>query len=102
MCIRDSYISDSFFVGATSVEEFDPITAPTGDLTQDSFVTLDLNVSLLSLVNGWRVSLIATNLTDEQIFNFSGPPPFIPAGGDDLLVGFRRGRQFFVEAALNF
>ena len=96
------YISDSFLVGATSLEPFDAVTNPTGDLGQDSFATVDLNVSLLSLEHNWRLSLIATNLGDEQILNLSAPPPFLPAGGDDQLVGFRRGRQVFIEAAVNF
>lgn len=45
-----------FFVGAGF--EFDPVTNPTGALVQDSFTTLDLNISIFSPDESWRLSLI--------------------------------------------
>ncbi|MEM7016175.1 MAG: TonB-dependent receptor, partial [Pseudomonadota bacterium] len=57
---------DDYIVGGASGEPFDPVTNPLGDLVQDSFTTVDLNLSLFSPNESWRVSLIATNLTDEH------------------------------------
>ncbi|MEM1229670.1 MAG: TonB-dependent receptor, partial [Pseudomonadota bacterium] len=89
-----------YFVGAGL--EFDPVTNPSGALVQDSFTTVELNVSLFSEDESWRVSLIGRNLTDEQILVFAGPAPFRPPTGDDQLVGFSRGQQIFLEAAFRF
>ena len=91
---------DDYFVGAGF--EFDPVTNPTGALVQDSFTTLDLNISLYSTDERWRLSLIGKNLGDEQILTFAGPAPFRPPTGDDQLVGLARGEQVFVEFALRF
>jgi len=91
-----------YFVGGASPREFDPVTNPLGDLVQDAYTTIDLNVSLFAPDEAWRISLIARNLTDEQYFTFAGPAPFRPATGDDQLVGFGRGQQIFLEAALRF
>jgi len=91
---------DDFFVGAG--EEFNAVTNPTGALVQDSYTTLDLNISIYSPDESWRVSLIGKNLGDEQIFTFAGNAPFRPADGDDQLVGFARGEQIFLEAAFKF
>lgn len=94
-----AYKSD-YFVGAG--REFNAVTNPTGALVQDSFTTVDLNVSLFSPGEKWRVSLIGKNLGDEQILTFAGPAPFRPPTGDDQLVGIGRGQQIFVEAAFRF
>jgi len=91
---------DDYFVGVG--EEFDPITNPSGSLVQDSYVTIDLNVSLFSADNKWRLSFIGRNLSDEQFLTFAGPAPFRPGDGDDQLVGVSRGIQAFVEAAIRF
>ena len=91
---------DDFFVGTGL--EFDAVTNPTGALIQDSYVTLDLNVSLSAPNDRWRLSFIGRNLTDEQFLTFAGPAPFRPPGTDDQLVGIGRGAQFFVEAAVRF
>jgi iron complex outermembrane receptor protein len=40
----------------------------------DSMTSLDLNFSLIDIDNVWKVSLIATNVTDEVVTDFSGPP----------------------------
>ena len=91
---------DEYFVGAGFA--FDPVTNPTGALVQNSFTTLDLNISLYPPNESWRVSLIGKNLGDEQILTFAGPAPFRPPTGDDQLVGISRGEQIFVEAAFRF
>ena len=91
---------DDYFVGAG--EEFDPVTNPAGSLVQDSFTTFDLNVSVFSVDESWRVSLIGKNLGDEQFLTFAGNAPFRPPTGDDQLVGIGRGEQIFVEAAFRF
>ena len=91
---------DDFFVGVGS--EFDAVTNPTGALVQDSYVTVDLNVSLYSADESWRLSFIGRNLSDEQFLTFAGPAPFRPGDGDDQLVGVNRGIQGFIEAAIRF
>lgn len=96
------FISDSYIAGGSSRETFDPVTNPLGDVEQDSYTTVDLNISLVSLNADWRISLIGTNLTDKQLITGCGPAPFRPATGDDQQCNFRRGQQVFLEAALNF
>ncbi len=96
-----SYKGD-YFVGGSSVDPFDPVTNPLGDLVQESFRQVDVRVSLYMPGEKWQVSLIARNLTDEQYFTFAGPAPFRPATGDDQLVGLGRGRQIFAELSYNF
>jgi iron complex outermembrane receptor protein len=92
---------DDYITGAAP-DEFDSVTNPQGYLVQDSYTTVDLNISLLAADEKWRVSLIGANLTDEQFITFAGPAPFRPATGDDKLVGITRGKQVFVEFAMNF
>lgn len=94
--------TDDYIVGGASPDPFDPVTNPLGDLVQDSYTTVDLNISLSTPDDKWRLSLLGTNLTDEQYLTFAGPAPFRPATGDDQLVGITRGRQVFVEFAYNF
>lgn len=96
------FYSTSYIAGGSSRNTFDPVTNPLGDLKQGSYTTVDLNVSLLSLRNDWRVSFIARNLTDKQTITGGGPAPFRPPTGDDQQVNFNRGRQIFLEAAYNF
>ncbi len=96
------FYSASYIVGGSSRSTFDPVTNPFGDLKQGSYASVDLNVSLLSLRNDWRVSLIGRNLTNKQTLASAGPAPFRPAGGTDQQVNFNRGRQIFLEAAYNF
>ena len=96
------FFSDSYIAGGTTRETFDPVTNPLGDLEQDSYTTIDLNISLLSMDGSWRFSLIGTNLTDEQLITGCGPAPFRPPTGDDQQCNFRRGQQVFLEAAYNF
>lgn len=105
------YFSDSTIAGGATRNTFDPVTNPLGDIKQEAFTTIDLNVSLTSMDDKWRVSLISTNLTDEQIITGCGPAPFRPDDenpppgvlpGDDQQCNFRRGQQLFLEAAYNF
>ena len=93
---------DDYIVGGASRNTFDAVTNPTGDLVQDAYTTVDLNISLFPVDGPWRVSLIANNLTDEQFLAFAGPAPFRPPAGDDQLVGVSRGRQVFAELAWSF
>lgn len=89
-----------YYVGAGTA--FNRVTNPTGALVQDAYTTLDLNISLYSPNESWRVSLIGKNLGDEQYLTFAGPAPFRPPTGDDQLVGLGRGEQIFLEAAFRF
>ncbi len=91
-----------YIVGGGTLNEFDSETNPQGYLVQDSYTTIDIRVSLLTNDEKWRLSLIGTNLNDEQFLTFAGPAPFRPATGDDQLVGITRGRQIFVELGFNF
>ena len=93
---------DDYFVGGSSLEPFDAVTNPLGDLAQDSYTTVDANLSVYPADESWKISLIATNLTDEEYITFAGPAPFRPATGDDQLVFLNRGRQVFIEAAFKF
>lgn len=73
------------------------------DFRQDSFVTLDANISIGDPDGKWKLSLVGANLTDELFANTSGGRPFLEAGvGDDQVVTQNRGRQVFVEAAFKF
>lgn len=92
----------SYTVGGASVRNFDPVTNPLGDLLQEAYTQVDLNVSIYTNDEKWRFTLLARNLTDEQYLTFAGPAPFRPATGDDQLVGLGRGRQVFVELGYNF
>ncbi len=95
-------IKDEYIVGGGALNEFDAITNPTGYLVQDSYTTVDLNLTVFAPQDNWRLSLIGRNLTDEQYLTFAGPAPFRPATGDDQLVGVARGRQVFIELGFNF
>lgn len=85
--------SDSYITGQNTV---------TTDIVQDSFVTIDAGISVGDPDGKWRLSLVGTNLTDEQIITSAGPRPFLPAGGDDQTVTLNRGRQVSVEVAFKF
>ena len=93
--------TDDYFTSTSSREGFDPVTNPTGNLIQDSFVTIDAAVSVGDPDGKWTLSLIGNNLTDEIFANTSAPAPF-GAGSDDQLVTLNRGRQVFVELGFKF
>ncbi|MEM9287397.1 MAG: TonB-dependent receptor [Pseudomonadota bacterium] len=75
------------------------------DVEQDGFVTLDTAVSISNPDQGWRLSLVATNLTDKIWLNTTSDRPFRPtdpALGDDLISTQNRGRQVFIEARFDY
>ncbi len=81
------------------------------DFRQDSYVTLDGNISIGRPDGRWRLSLIGVNLTDEIFAVTSGGRPFLPPGGaagfgiprgDDAVVSTNRGRQVFVQTSFKF
>jgi len=72
------------------------------DLRQDSYVSIDGAISFGAEDGAWKFSLIGVNLTDEIWVNTSGGRPFLPPGGDDLVVTQNRGRQVFVEGKFRF
>ena len=71
-------------------------------VTQDSFATVDANISLGHPDGRWRVALVGTNLGDEQIITNSGNRPFLPPGGDDAVVTLNRGRQITLDVGFRF
>jgi iron complex outermembrane receptor protein len=72
------------------------------DFVQPSFVTLDTNVSIGHPDGNWKLSLVATNVTDEIYVITSGGRPFLPANGDDIVLTQNRGRQVFAEVSFRF
>ncbi len=84
--------SDSYFTDEST---------PT-DFRQDSYVTFDASVSVGDADGKWKLALVGTNLADEIWVNTSGGRPFLPVGGDDLVLTQNRGRQVYVEASFNF
>lgn len=71
-------------------------------VSQDSFATVDANISIGHPDGRWRVALVGTNLGDEQIITNSGNRPFLPPGGDDNTVTLNRGRQITLDFGLRF
>jgi len=69
---------------------------------QDAYATVDAYVSLGTPDGRWELTLIGTNLGDEQIITNSGNRPFLPPDGDDNVVTFNRGRQVTLQLGLNF
>ncbi|KPF63668.1 hypothetical protein IP79_07225 [Porphyrobacter sp. AAP60] len=84
---NDGYITDE-----TSFDDYE----------QPSFWTLDTNVSVGHPDGNWKLSLVATNLTDKIFVITSGGRPFLPPGGDDLILTQNRGRQVFAEVSFRF
>ena len=76
--------------------------ATLNDFVQPSFWTIDSNVAIGHPDGKWKLSLIATNLTDEIFVITSGGRPFLPVGGDDLVLTQNRGRQVFAEISFRF
>lgn len=72
------------------------------DFVQPSFWTIDSNVSIGHPDGNWKLSLIANNLTDEIFVITSGGRPFLPPGGDDVVLTQNRGRQVFAEISFRF
>lgn len=76
--------------------------ATLNDFVQPSFWTLDANISIGHPEGNWKLSLIANNLTDEIFVITSGGRPFLPPGGDDVVLTQNRGRQVFAEVSFKF
>lgn len=76
--------------------------ATLNDYVQPSFWLLDANVSIGHPDGKWRLSLVAQNLTDEIFAITSGGRPFLPVGGDDVILTQNRGRQVFAEVSFKF
>lgn len=72
------------------------------DFVQPSFWTLDANIAIGHPEGNWKLSLIANNLTDEIFVITSGGRPFLPPGGDDVVLTQNRGRQIFAEVSFKF
>jgi len=72
------------------------------DLRQDSYVALDARASIGDVDGRWKVAIVGNNITDEIWANTTGGRPFLPAGGDDLVVTQNRGRQVYVETSFRF
>ena len=77
---------------------------------QPSFWLLDSSISIGHPDGKWKLSLVATNLTDEIFVITSGGRPFAAAeingnglpAGDDLILTQNRGRQIFAEVSFKF
>ena len=72
------------------------------DLRQSSYVSFDGSLSVGHPEGKWKLSLVGVNLTNKLWINTSGGRPFLPPGGDDLVVAQNRGRQVYVEARFRF
>jgi len=71
-------------------------------LNQDAFATVDAYASLGTVDGRWELTLVATNLGDEQIITNSGNRPFSLPGADDNVVTLNRGRQVALELGFRF
>lgn len=76
--------------------------ATLNDYVQPSFWLFDANVSIGHPDGKWKLSLVAQNLTDEIFAITSGGRPFLPVGGDDIILTQNRGRQVFAEISFRF
>jgi len=72
------------------------------DFKEGSSTTLDLAASFGPEDGRWAVALIGTNLTDKRSVTSSGPRPFLPATGDDLILNLNEGRKVSVQASVKF
>ena len=71
-------------------------------VSQDSFATVDANISLGSRDGRWTLAVVATNIGDKQIIVNSGNRPFLPPDGDDNVVTLNRGRQVSLDFGVRF
>lgn len=84
--------SGSYFTTSTSVNDY----------VQPDYFAFDAAVSVGDPDGKWKLSLIGNNLTDKLWVGSAGGRPFLPAGGDDVILSTNRGRQVFVEASFKF
>ena len=69
---------------------------------QPGYQSFDARASIGHPDGKWKLALVGVNLSDEIWNNTSGPRPFLPPTGDDVVVTQNRGRQVFVEASFKF
>ncbi|QUD90415.1 TonB-dependent receptor [Phenylobacterium montanum] len=72
------------------------------DYVQGSSATFDLASSIGPDSGRWALALVGTNLTDKRTVTSSGPRPFLPASGDDVILNLSEGRKVFVQASFKF
>jgi len=71
-------------------------------LNQDAYATVDAYVGIGTPDGSWELTLIGSNLGDEQIITNSGNRPFSLPGADDNVVTLNRGRQVTLQLGINF
>ena len=84
--------SDSYFTTTTSFDDF----------VQPSYWAFDASASIGHPDGLWKLSLIGVNLTDKLWVSSAGGRPFLPGGGDDVIVSQNRGRQVFLQGSFKF
>lgn len=84
--------SDKYYTNTTSFNDY----------IQPSYVTFDATAAIGHPDGLWKLALIGTNLADKLYVASSGDRPFLPAGGDDIIVSQNRGRQVFVQGSFKF
>lgn len=72
------------------------------DYKQGSSATFDLAGSIGPENGRWTLALIGTNLGDKRTVTSSGPRPFLPATGDDVILNLSEGRKVSVQASVKF
>lgn len=84
--------SDKYFTTQTSLTDF----------VQPSYWAFDASASIGHPDGLWKLALIANNVTDEIWATSTGDRPFLPVGGDDVIVNQNRGRQIFLQGSVKF
>ncbi len=72
------------------------------DYLQEASALFDLAGSIGPEDGRWAVAMIATNLADKRLVTSSGPRPFLPANGDDVVLNLGEGRKVFVQVSVKF
>ncbi len=72
------------------------------DFVQDGYITFDARVSIGAADKKWQLAVVGNNLNDEIWTNTSAGRPFLPVGGDDVILTQNRGRQVFAEVSFRF
>jgi iron complex outermembrane receptor protein len=72
------------------------------DYVQGASATFDLASSIGPADGHWALALIGTNLADKRTVTSSGPRPFLPATGDDVILNLSEGRKVFIQASFKF
>ncbi len=106
-------LSDSLKIGLSgnALYSSSRFTAQTAlnDYKQNAFASFDTAISIGHPEGKWKLSLVATDLTDKIWVTTSGGRPFLPGAnpfgipvGDDVILNQNRGRQVFLEASFRF